>query len=174
MSSLLLFVSRGPEGAVRSRRSVLLKHQLLILNCSRRRGPNLRVSDRLIAGLCCVSSKLREAANSSNKCERRNGPLCYKSELMIPFFISFITCLSSFFRSRYNLGLEILALSQQLSIVKRKQPHPRLRMPPRTPDLLPYFPGILRVQVRESRDDRLFGYGQGLGRADTAAQSPSP
>jgi len=47
---------------------------------------------------------------------------------MIPFFISFLTCLSAFFRSRYNLGLEILALRQQLGILKRKQPHPRLRI----------------------------------------------
>jgi len=27
---------------------------------------------------------------------------------MIPFFVSFLTCLSAFFRSRYNLGIEIL------------------------------------------------------------------
>ena len=47
---------------------------------------------------------------------------------MIPFFISFLTCLSAFFRSRYNLGLEILALRQQLGILKRKQPLPRLRI----------------------------------------------
>lgn len=32
--------------------SVLLKHQLLILNRSRRRAPNLRISDRLVAGFC--------------------------------------------------------------------------------------------------------------------------
>jgi putative transposase len=46
---------------------------------------------------------------------------------MIPFFIGFLTCLSAFFRSRYNLGLEILALRHQLGILKRKIPHPRLR-----------------------------------------------
>ena len=34
--------------------SVLIKHQLLIVNRSRHRAPNLRVSDRLIAGLCCL------------------------------------------------------------------------------------------------------------------------
>jgi hypothetical protein len=34
--------------------SVLLKHQLLILNRSRSRAPNLRVQDRLIAGLCSL------------------------------------------------------------------------------------------------------------------------
>src|SRR3989442_249029 len=46
---------------------------------------------------------------------------------MIPFFIGFLTCLSAFFRSRYNLSIEILALRQQLGVLKRKQPHPRLR-----------------------------------------------
>src|SRR5271165_3707629 len=34
--------------------SVLLRHQLLILNRSRHRGPNLRTSDRLIAGWCAI------------------------------------------------------------------------------------------------------------------------
>jgi hypothetical protein len=36
---------------------------------------------------------------------------------MIPFFIGFLTCLNAFFRSRYNLSLEILALRQQLGVV---------------------------------------------------------
>jgi hypothetical protein len=48
---------------------------------------------------------------------------------MTPFFISFLTCLGAFFRSRYNLSLEILR--QQLGVLKRKQPRPRLRMPDR-------------------------------------------
>jgi transposase InsO family protein len=34
--------------------SVLVKHQLLILNRGRKRAPNLRVSDRIIAGLCAL------------------------------------------------------------------------------------------------------------------------
>jgi hypothetical protein len=34
--------------------SVLAKHQLLILNRSRRRAPNLRTLDRLIAGFCSL------------------------------------------------------------------------------------------------------------------------
>src|SRR6516162_95502 len=34
--------------------SVLTKHQLLILNRSRRRAPNLRILDRLIAGFCSL------------------------------------------------------------------------------------------------------------------------
>jgi len=47
---------------------------------------------------------------------------------MIPFPLGFLSYLSAFFRSRYNLGLEILALRQQLGVLKRKQPRPRLRI----------------------------------------------
>ena len=45
----------GP-GGVRSviAESVLVKHQLLIHTRSRQRSPNLRISDRVIAGLCAV------------------------------------------------------------------------------------------------------------------------
>jgi putative transposase len=34
--------------------SALTRHQLLILNLSGKRAPNLRVSDRMIAGLCTL------------------------------------------------------------------------------------------------------------------------
>jgi hypothetical protein len=47
---------------------------------------------------------------------------------MIALLIGLLACLSSFFRSRYNLGLEILALRQQLGVLKRKHPRPRLRI----------------------------------------------
>ena len=45
----------GP-GGIRSvvAESVLVKQQLLILNRSRQRAPNLRTSDRLVAGLCAL------------------------------------------------------------------------------------------------------------------------
>ena len=51
---------------------------------------------------------------------------------MISFFIDGLTCLSALVRSRYNLGLEILALRQQLGILKRKVPRPRLQPRDRT------------------------------------------
>ncbi len=55
---LLATVARlvGPGGA-RSvvAESLLLKQQLLILNRSRKRSPNLRFSDRLVAGVCTLS-----------------------------------------------------------------------------------------------------------------------
>ena len=54
---LLATVARlaGPGGA-RSvvAESVLVKHQLLILNRSRKRSPNLRLADRMVAGLCAL------------------------------------------------------------------------------------------------------------------------
>ncbi len=45
----------GP-GGMRSvvAESVLVKQQLLILNRSRQRSPNLRTSDRLVSGLCAL------------------------------------------------------------------------------------------------------------------------
>jgi putative transposase len=45
----------GPGGA-RSvvAESVLVKHQLLILNRFRKRSPNLRFADRMVAGLCAL------------------------------------------------------------------------------------------------------------------------
>src|SRR5215467_7901551 len=45
--------------------SVILKHQLLILNRSRRRAPNLRISDRFIAGLCSLFVKPRRLARTA-------------------------------------------------------------------------------------------------------------
>ncbi len=46
---------------------------------------------------------------------------------MIPLFVGLLTFLSAFLRSRCSLGLEILALRQQLCVLKRKRPRPRLR-----------------------------------------------
>src|SRR6202023_129943 len=54
---LLATVARlaGPGGA-RSvvAESVLVKHQLLILNRARKRSPHLRPSDRMVAGVCAL------------------------------------------------------------------------------------------------------------------------
>jgi putative transposase len=54
---LLTTIARlaGPGGArAVVAESVLVKHQLLILNRSRKRSPNLRSADRVIAGLCAL------------------------------------------------------------------------------------------------------------------------
>src|SRR4051812_35276240 len=54
-------------GGIRSvvAESLLVRHQLLVLNRGRRRAPNLRSTDRIIAGLCtlfmCPARILRSA-----------------------------------------------------------------------------------------------------------------
>jgi putative transposase len=45
--------------------SVLIKHQLLIVNRCRRRAPNLRVLDRLIAGFCSLWIKPKRLLRSA-------------------------------------------------------------------------------------------------------------
>ena len=45
--------------------SVLIKHQLLFVNRSRRRAPNLRVWDRLIAGSCSLWIKPKRLLRSA-------------------------------------------------------------------------------------------------------------
>ena len=54
-------------GGVRSvvAESVLMKHQLLIVNRSRRRAPNLRVLDRVIAGFCSLWIKPKRRSRSA-------------------------------------------------------------------------------------------------------------
>src|ERR1700726_4743643 len=54
-------------GGVRSvvAESVLVKHQLLILNRSRKRAPHLRVSDRVVAGLCTLPIRPIRLAHSA-------------------------------------------------------------------------------------------------------------
>ena len=66
---LLATVARlaGPGGA-RSvvAESVLVKQQVLILNRSRRRSPNLLPSDRMVAGLCALLMGPRRVLPSSS------------------------------------------------------------------------------------------------------------
>jgi putative transposase len=51
---------------------------------------------------------------------------CYKSELVLESILSFIIALRVFFRSRSDTALEVLALRQQLAVLKRKRPRPPL------------------------------------------------
>src|SRR6202795_1431074 len=65
---LLATVARlaGPGGArTVVGESVLVKHQLLILNRSRKRSPNLRLADRLVAGVCTLLIRPSRLVRSS-------------------------------------------------------------------------------------------------------------
>src|SRR6516162_2556066 len=47
---------------------------------------------------------------------------------MIRFLLAFLSWLGAFFRSRYDVGLELVALRQQVGVLKRKNPRPQLRL----------------------------------------------
>src|SRR6195256_5188470 len=53
VATLIRLVGPGGARAVVAE-SVLIKQQLLILNRSRRRSPNLRLADRVVAGVCTL------------------------------------------------------------------------------------------------------------------------
>ena len=56
LHAIVTIVQLSRPGGLRSvvAESVLLRHQVLILNRGRKRAPNLRASDRIIAGLCTL------------------------------------------------------------------------------------------------------------------------
>src|SRR5215831_20292178 len=45
---------------------------------------------------------------------------------MIRFLLAFLSWFGVFFRSRHDLGLELVALRQQVGVLKRKNPRPQL------------------------------------------------
>jgi len=62
--SIATLVQLAKPGGVRSvvAESVLVRHQLLVLNRGRKRAPNLRPADRIIAGLCTCPWRIRKLA----------------------------------------------------------------------------------------------------------------
>src|SRR5215471_21687516 len=47
---------------------------------------------------------------------------------MIRFLLVLLSWFGAFFRSRCDLGLELVALRQQVGVLKRKNPRPQLRL----------------------------------------------
>src|SRR5215470_12487379 len=56
LHAIVVIIRLGQPGGLRSvvAESVLMRHQIQILNRGRKRAPNLRASDRIIAGLCTL------------------------------------------------------------------------------------------------------------------------
>src|SRR6516164_9920041 len=56
LHAIVIIIRLGRPGGLRSvvAESVLLRHQILILNRGRKRAPNLRPTDRILAGLCIL------------------------------------------------------------------------------------------------------------------------
>src|SRR6201987_137126 len=56
LHAIVIVIRLGRPGGLRSvvAESVLIRHQVLILNRGRKRAPNLRASDRITAGFCAL------------------------------------------------------------------------------------------------------------------------
>ena len=52
--------------------------------------------------------------------------MCYNREFMVQFFIAVLGALRVFVRARGDTALEILALRQQVAVLKRQRPRPPL------------------------------------------------
>src|SRR5215470_10248492 len=65
--SLVVIFRVARPGGIRSviAESVLGKHQLMILNRSRKRAPNLRALDRIITGLCSLQMRSARVIRSA-------------------------------------------------------------------------------------------------------------
>ena len=59
LHAIVIIIRLGRPGGLRSvvAESVLMRHQILILNRGRKRAPNLRPTDRIIAGLCTLLTR---------------------------------------------------------------------------------------------------------------------
>ena len=57
---------------------------------------------------------------------KTNVTPCYNGGFVIDFILSMLAVIRVFFRSRGDTALEILALRQQVAVLKRKRPRPRL------------------------------------------------
>ena len=67
--------------------------------------------------------------NTVGSSQRRTLQSCYKNGLMLGLIWSVFTWLRSFIRSRHDLGLEIVALRQQLMVLKRQTKRAHLTRP---------------------------------------------
>jgi hypothetical protein len=74
ITTILRLVRPGGVRAVVAE-SVLAKHQLLILNRSRRRAPNLRVFDRITARFCSLWIQPNRLSRITNAEGRKSGCL---------------------------------------------------------------------------------------------------
>jgi hypothetical protein len=61
----------------------------------------------------------------------RNVTQCYNGYFVLGFIPAFLAALRVFFRSRLETSLEVLALRQQIAVLKRKRPRPSLDRPDR-------------------------------------------
>ena len=96
----------------------------------------------------CCHNRIRRDFNSLRSQWRWSGHAvrsCYK-ESVLPFVFALIAVARVFFQSRTDIAVELLALRQQVAVLKRRRP----RHPLRTLDRL--FWTLLRVTWSRWRD----------------------
>ena len=75
LHAIVIIIRLAQPGGLRAvvAESILMRHQVLILNRGRKRAPNLRSSDRIIAGLCTLLMRPADLwlANSETSCGYR-------------------------------------------------------------------------------------------------------
>jgi hypothetical protein len=74
------------------------------------------------------SPRLREISNLRFRSVRPTKPRygVLQNEFVLEFILSFVVGIRVFFRSRSDTALEVLALRQQVAVLKRKRPRPKL------------------------------------------------
>src|SRR5213592_443029 len=91
LHAIVTIIRLGQPGGLRSvvAESVLMRHQVLILNRGRKRAPNLRASDRIIAGLCTLLMRparvLRSAVGSETSTLLHFHKMLIKQEYRLLF-----------------------------------------------------------------------------------------
>src|SRR5262245_61647498 len=67
LHAIVIIIRLGRPGGLRSvvAESILMRHQVLILNRGRKRAPNLRDSDRIIAGSCTLMMRQARVLRSA-------------------------------------------------------------------------------------------------------------
>jgi putative transposase len=76
----------------------------------------------------CVA-KTRPDANSTACVHGRHAVTsCYNQEFVLPFVFALIAAARVFFQSRTDTAVEVLALRQQVAVLKRRRPRPPLRL----------------------------------------------
>ena len=64
----------------------------------------------------------------SQPCEAiTNSPFCYNGHSVAHYILIILAAIGVFFRSRTDTALEVLALRQQVAVLKRKRSRPTLR-----------------------------------------------
>ena len=83
LHTIVIIIRLARRGGLRSvvAESVLMRHQVLILNSGRKRAPNLRASDRIIAGLC--TSLMRPARVLRSAIALKPSTLMHFHKMMI-------------------------------------------------------------------------------------------